>query len=394
MKVIVLKIYKLIRKYTRILLIKILSSIFLLFPQNRFKILVVVDSISGTTFTNNNPYLLLKYIEKQKAGYQLVQIKHLEVTSIKNLFHLCTSQALIISSFYPPSSFPTRLKVIISHYYIPFKLDNPSQEHANYLTDLFSKKSIFYIANGDYERNTLYGSFQIPETKFKKLGSPRREFLIRNKEPLDIQEFFQLDFKPSKVFLYAPTYRDKFVEPHLGYNQHLNQLSDILGYSQENLEEILVDNKAIFIIALHIYLDKDVETRVQARPMKNMYFLTRQLKLQKQLSIYDFFWSSDALITDYSSISFDYLLTDKPIIYNFYDLEEYRQYRGIAHEPIEDITAGEQVRTGVEFLKAIQNVINSQDLYQAKRKQVLDFVDEIDDKTQIMANIFNFIKDK
>src|SRR5699024_3537431 len=38
---------------------------------------------------------------------------------------------------------------------------------------------------------------------------------------------------------------------------------------------------------------------------------------------------SDTLITDYSSVFFDYLNTDKPILFYTYDLEEYRdQLRG------------------------------------------------------------------
>src|SRR5699024_9656806 len=37
----------------------------------------------------------------------------------------------------------------------------------------------------------------------------------------------------------------------------------------------------------------------------------------------------DLLITDYSSIFYDYLVTDKPIIHYLYDLETYSKSRGL-----------------------------------------------------------------
>ncbi|MCS2279479.1 CDP-glycerol glycerophosphotransferase family protein [Bacteroides thetaiotaomicron] len=41
------------------------------------------------------------------------------------------------------------------------------------------------------------------------------------------------------------------------------------------------------------------------------------------------------MITDYTSTYFDFLLVNKPVIFNFYDIEEYRRVRGFSFEPIE-----------------------------------------------------------
>ena len=44
---------------------------------------------------------------------------------------------------------------------------------------------------------------------------------------------------------------------------------------------------------------------------------------------------TDILISDYSSIFYDYLATDKPVIFYIPDLEEYKNYRGLYIEPEE-----------------------------------------------------------
>lgn len=43
---------------------------------------------------------------------------------------------------------------------------------------------------------------------------------------------------------------------------------------------------------------------------------------------------SDVLITDYTSAYFDFLLLDKPVVFNFYDFEEYSETRGFSFTPI------------------------------------------------------------
>lgn len=45
--------------------------------------------------------------------------------------------------------------------------------------------------------------------------------------------------------------------------------------------------------------------------------------------IQELYLISDMLITDYSSVMFDYALLERPIILYCYDLEEYRFYRGV-----------------------------------------------------------------
>ena len=79
---------------------------------------------------------------------------------------------------------------------------------------------------------------------------------------------------------------------------------------------------------------------------------------------------SDCLICDYSSLIFDYLLIDKPIIYNLYDLEEYEKVRGLSYYPYSMICAGDIVTNQAEFMSAINSVISGNDCYTDNREKV------------------------
>jgi CDP-glycerol glycerophosphotransferase (TagB/SpsB family) len=66
----------------------------------------------------------------------------------------------------------------------------------------------------------------------------------------------------------------------------------------------------------------------------------------------------DALITDYSSIYFDYLLLDRPVLFFPYDLERYREdERGFYFE-YEEVTPGPKARTFDELVSRICELLD------------------------------------
>ena len=94
--------------------------------------------------------------------------------------------------------------------------------------------------------------------------------------------------------------------------------------------------------------------------------------MDSNADIYPVLKYSDALITDYSSIYFDYLLLDKPIIYYPIDLEEYQKKCRGFYRPYEELTAGVKAYNEQELINAIQDVINGVDDYKEERKVLRD----------------------
>ena len=79
---------------------------------------------------------------------------------------------------------------------------------------------------------------------------------------------------------------------------------------------------------------------------------------------------TDTLITDYSSVYFDYLLLDKPLIFLDGDIEEYSKNRGFLLEPVDFWRPGEIVVNYSDFKKAINSIEIKEDKFENHRKQI------------------------
>ncbi|WP_372621515.1 CDP-glycerol glycerophosphotransferase family protein, partial [Alteromonas stellipolaris] len=70
-------------------------------------------------------------------------------------------------------------------------------------------------------------------------------------------------------------------------------------------------------------------------------------------NIYPWLADAETLITDYSSIAYDFLLADKPIIYFQYDKQDYLKLRGNTLVSDSDFIAGEVALTIDELLRLL-----------------------------------------
>ena len=216
-------------------------------------------------------------------------------------------------------------------------------------------KSTFLVVNGEYEQSAYETAFLNKKEDIKILGSPRLDVLYNEIPYSDL--FMEKDastikhFKEQgkKIFFYAPTFRDTG--------------KDIAGWlKSDKLKSFLKNNNAVLICKLH-FSDKN---------SLNFELTDEFYKMGSDTDIYPVLKYSDALITDYSSIYFDYLLLDKPILYYPVDLEEYQaKCRGF-YAPYEDLTAGIKAYNEDELINAMQDVINGIDNYKEQRKRLQD----------------------
>ena len=81
---------------------------------------------------------------------------------------------------------------------------------------------------------------------------------------------------------------------------------------------------------------------------------------------------TNILITDYSSVSNDYLLLDKPIIYTLDDYEKYRESRGFKIDDPIKYYIGHHAYNPSDLQKSIIDIIHNGDIYREERNSVLD----------------------
>ena len=234
----------------------------------------------------------------------------------------------------------------------PFKNMNRLQK---FIYDKLRKKDSYYLVNSKYEIQCRKTAFNAKEEQFVLLTSPRLDVLYNNIPNSEM--FMEDDFKNiqtlkesgKKIFIYMPTFRDTG--------------KDVSSWlKSENLKIFLGNNNAILVCKLHPN-DKNV---------LNYDFGNGFYIMQKDSDVHPILKYTDAMITDYSGIYFDYLHLDKPIIYHIPDLYEYKtQCRGF-YRPYETLTAGIYTKTDEDIIYAMQDVINGVDNCKDKRKALLN----------------------
>lgn len=140
-------------------------------------------------------------------------------------------------------------------------------------------------------------------------GYPRNDILIQ--QPVAIKQKAQMELgipSDKRVILFAPTFRDW--DP----NSFQKVLDEVQLLSKE------IDEGSVILLRLH-YLLSDKISQFEL-PANIVNASTYQ-------DIQELYLLADILITDYSSVMFDYALLKRPIILYCYDLEEYTTRRGM-----------------------------------------------------------------
>lgn len=119
----------------------------------------------------------------------------------------------------------------------------------------------------------------------------------------------------------------------------------------------------------------------------NIAFLNNDYLYRQDIDLYQLLGNTAFLITDFSSIYFDYLNIDKPIIFITNYLRQYEEKRGLLMGPYEEIVPGICVKTQHELMQALA----MPDQYSAKRRYWLELTNQVQDQSSC-ANVVQLLK--
>jgi len=173
--------------------------------------------------------------------------------------------------------------------------------------------------------NSAFGSKQIEVT-----GYPRNDIITNPNlyaKYLGFEQQIINSITTDKTILYAPTFRDT------------NRFERKTPIEWSRLNDLLKKNNATFLIKLHRHDYSMV--------MKEEYSHIRLL--DNESDMYPLFAKVDLLITDYSSIFFDFLLTDKPVLFYPYDKEIYLTQDRSMYDEYDTVTPGHKAYNFEEF---------------------------------------------
>lgn len=156
-----------------------------------------------------------------------------------------------------------------------------------------------------YNLNPLYTG------KVVMAGYPRNEIFFDSRSGIDLKK--KLGLEGKTVFGYMPTWRGRS-NADVNTDAYKEKVMEIFA----KLDEELNDNQ-VFFVNFHPIL----KNSIQLDEYKHIR------PFPPGVDNYSFLNCCDALVTDYSSVFFDYSLTKKPIILFMYDYEEYMYDRGM-----------------------------------------------------------------
>lgn len=306
-------------------MLRIIYLFFFLFPVKKKK--VCVRNYEGKGYGDNPKYIvkalldkvddieviwLVKEINEKK---EKKNIKFVRINSLRSFYHMSTSKIWIANT-----RIPIYIKKKSSQTYIQTwhgglgmkQIERQVEDKLskNYIeTAKNDSKNIDYLISNSIYRTELYKNYFWYSGSILEIGLPRNDLLMKeNYRNPKIYEYLGLS-NDVKLLIYAPTFRKN-------HDLHYYQL-DFKHLIQSLHDKFKGDWKVLIrlhpIIAHYSYeLTKDNQNVIDVSDYDDVYEI---------LSV------CDAMISDYSSIMFDFMVRNKPIFIYATDIEIYKKDR-------------------------------------------------------------------
>lgn len=253
------------------------------------------------------------------------------------------------------------------------------------------------IGNADYVLSlspffydTLSKSISINKNKIVDLGLPRNDDLFSQVKNINI---ILKNKNYKKIVLWLPTYRQRM---NSSSNLTMNDsfpLGIPIIYDVEKLRDIndlLKELDILLVLKPHPVQDLSV---IKAEDLSNFVILTNKDLEEANINLYEFLGQTDGLITDYSSVYYDYLLTDKPIAITTDDLEEYKKVFEFAYDDIFKVIKGEYINNLDDFKKFLNNISTGNDVAKEERLNAKDTLHKYKDGNS-SKRVYDFLVNK
>lgn len=191
------------------------------------------------------------------------------------------------------------------------KIGNDDSKSAKY-----DYSDITYLCvSGSHDKKVFRSALKASDKSFLECGMPRNDrlFKVSEQERLELRKKFNIP-PEKKVISYIPTWRDS--------HDNGKTFSLEIKANFKMWEEVLGDEFVLLFRAHH-----------RTTSLMNIEFTDFLRDYSNYPDLNDILIVSDVLITDYSSVVFDYSILGKPFVCFAYDYEDYLQERGCYFDP-------------------------------------------------------------
>ena len=229
----------------------------------------------------------------------------------------------------------------------------------------------YILSTSDQVTHTSFASaFKTDPKDCLALGYPRNDTFFKSEEdrmsiinrwdPSETRILIDKIKKFDRCFIYMPTWRDSnpdFIEKS--------------GWDFQLLNASLSKDGILLLLKLHVMTP--INTVKKAKNLSHIHIM------QASEDVYNILPLTSALITDYSSILFDYLLLDKPIIYYPFDLREYKEKSRGLYYNYDECVAGPCIQSPEDILdyRIWQDAPEYKKARHALRERIFNYSDSL-----------------
>lgn len=305
----------------------------------------------------NRDYELIWFVSHIEEEYPILEnVKYITFKNkFKRLYYQITSKVIICCNNMLQSYIKNQKSIYLTH-------GLPIKEMRTYYT---VPEHIDYVISPSISTQKLISEqFNVDIKKVIPLGYPRNDIL--SKKNVNIKKLFGFT---GKIVIWLPTFRQQKTGRFHGGS---NAIPIVYDYdSAKKINEIARKNNVLIVIKPHFAQDISY---IKKYEFENIKLINDAFLRKRKVSLYQLLSSSDALITDYSSVLYDYTLCNRPIGVVWEDVEEYKKKPGFAVDINYYFKGTEKIYNSNDLVDFIEDVANNKDNLYSERNLIKDVV--------------------
>lgn len=339
--------------------------------------------LNGAGRSGSNGYLFYKYLQEKHPEYQVTLVEpwpssHLPWSSWKKI----AAAKYVVTTHQPFKIHASQVNVQLWHGF-PLKrmgimASNTRHKDNQRNAKLWHKNADLIASSSDLYETLMSSCVSIEAQKYQKTGFPRLDYLktspITRKQLL--QDLFGLADDQAKIGIYMPTFRYELEDDNIMKEIGQGNFFASDDFEIEALNEALKKRHQYLIVKLHPYEMKLFSA--SEIEYSNLAFLNNDYLFKNDHDLYELLANTDFLMTDFSSIYFDYLELDRPIIFMANHLQEYDKTRGLLFGPYKQVVPGPVVYSQADFVKQLDEL--DKPMYQERRHYWHDLTNQVQNK--------------
>lgn len=289
---------------------------------------------------------------------------------LKTMYYISTAKALVYSNQLLGSYGRDRVSLWLQHG-MPLKASNG--------TYCIKNKCTASLCVSGFFRDNFSSDARVDADKMIFMGFPRNDLLLTENDSL--KKFGFEDYE--KIIFWLPTFRQRtagakskkvgeFEMEVRGTGIPAIDTAEEMARVNEHLKE----NNCLLILKPHPVQDLSAMSEAN---LSNFFIMSDNDLKEKGVQLYELLGKCDAMITDYSSVYYDYLLTDKPMGLTIGDIDEYIAKRGFVYKQPLDILKGEYIYNTDDLITFLENVRNNNDVAKEERTKIKNMIHTIQD---------------